>query len=112
MRILEAFGAILFWVIPFLPFLCLFLLLKETKKLRFSGITVLFMMVTFGIELFCAINASDFHVAAFLLQLFMPAQFVFTGVVLIVGNIALAAKAKIKAKKEDQGKETENDREG
>lgn len=111
MGILETIGIFLFWIIPFLPFACLFLLLKIKKKLRFSIITVLAMLVLFGIELFWSINAKDFHTAAFLLQLFMPAQLLFTGVVLIAGNIALAIDAKVMAKKNSQDKEPKNDQE-
>ena len=97
-EILGAIGVFLFWGLPFLPVLCLFLLPKETKKLRFTLITVGALVALFVIEIIWAMNASDFHVAAFLVQLFMPAQLIFTVIVLIVGNLILVAKAKKKNK--------------
>lgn len=98
MRSLEDIGVVLFWGLPFLPFLCLFLLIKVTKKLKFTLFTVAAVAVLFIIEIIWAMNASDFHVAAFLIQLFMPAQLIFAAITLLVGNLFLKAKENRKLK--------------
>ena len=99
---MNAVTAVLFWALPFLPFLCLLLLIKETKKLRFTLITVGALIILFALEILIASTAKDFHVAAFLVQLFMPAQLIFTVIVLIVGNIVIAGKQKRRAKAEEK----------
>ena len=99
---MNAVTAILFWALPFLPLVCLLLLIKETRKLRFTLITVGALIILFALEILIASTAKDFHVAAFLVQLFMPAQLIFTVIVLIVGNIVIAGKQKRRAKAEEK----------
>ena len=98
--ILEVAGVTLFWLLPFLPFLAWLLLIKETKKLRFTLITVGALIILFALEILIASTAKDFHVAAFLVQLFMPAQLIFTAIVLTVGNLVIVCRQKRRVKVE------------
>lgn len=76
-------------VICLCPLMCLLLLLGVKKKAVFSLITVLATLAVIAIEIASALTSSDFHVAAFAFQLFIPAQLITLALTLIIGNVAI-----------------------
>ena len=65
-----------FIIIMFCPLLCLFMLFKVKKCGLFSLITVLATLAVIAIEVVAAFTSSDFHMAAFAFQLFIPGQLI------------------------------------
>ena len=76
-------------IICLCPLMCLLLLFWVKKKAVFSLITVLATLAIIAIEVASALTSSDFHVAAFAFQLFIPAQLITLALTLIIGNVAI-----------------------
>ena len=78
-----------FVIIMLCPLLCLLLLLKIKKCGLFSLITVLATLAVIAIEVIASFTSSDFHVAAFSFQLFIPGQLIALVLALVVGNLLI-----------------------
>ena len=76
-------------IICLCPLMCLLLLFWVKKKAVFSLITILATLAIIAIEVASALTSSDFHVAAFAFQLFIPAQLIALALTLIIGNVAI-----------------------
>ncbi|MBQ3890219.1 MAG: hypothetical protein II740_02580 [Lachnospiraceae bacterium] len=76
------------------PLLCLLLLFKIKKCWLFSLITVLATMVLIAIEVVMAFTSSDFHIAAFAFQLFIPGQLIGLFLALAIGNPIIVSRNK------------------
>ncbi len=76
-------------IICLCPLMCLLLLFGVKKKSVFSLITVMATLAIIAIEVASALTSSDFHVAAFAFQLFIPAQLIALALTLIIGNVAI-----------------------
>lgn len=83
-----------FIIIMFCPLLCLFMLFKVKKCGLFSLITVLATLAVIAIEVVAAFTSSDFHIAAFAFQLFIPGQLIGLVLALGIGNPIIAARNK------------------
>ena len=71
------------------PLLSLLLLFWIKKGGLFSLITVLATLFIIAIEVTAAFTSSDFHVAAFAFQLFIPGQLIALVLALVVGNLLI-----------------------
>lgn len=83
-----------FIIIMFCPLLCLFMLFKVKKCWLFSLITVLATVVLIAIEVVMAFTSSDFHMAAFAFQLFIPGQLIGLVLALAIGNPIIVSRNK------------------
>ena len=81
-------------IICLCPLMCLLLLFLVKKKSIFSLITVLATLAVIAIEVASALTSSDFHVAAFAFQLFIPAQLIALALTLIIGNVVITVRNK------------------
>ena len=79
-------------IICLCPLMCLLLLFLVKKKSIFSLITVLATLAVIAIEVTSSLISSDFHVAAFAFQLFIPAQLITLALTLIIGNVVIALR--------------------
>lgn len=85
-------------IICLCPLMCLLLLFLVKKKSIFSLITVLATLAVIAIEVASALTSSDFHVAAFAFQLFIPAQLITLALTLIIGNVVIMLRNKRREK--------------
>lgn len=83
-----------FVIIMLCPLLSLLLLIKIKKCGLFSLITVLATLVVIGIEVIASFTSSDFHIAAFAFQLFIPSQLIALVMALAIGNSIIVAHNK------------------
>lgn len=91
---------LVFFIFAFLPGISILYVIKGKKNWLFSLITVLITAALIAFDLHSAYSATDFHGAAFILQLFMPLQIFSAILTLIIGNIVLLAKKGFLLRKE------------
>ncbi|WP_026651310.1 hypothetical protein [Butyrivibrio proteoclasticus] len=88
---LDFIGLILSLSFMAIPLAAIFFLVKFKKNWIFSLATVVITAAAAGIEILFASMASDFHTAAFILQLFMPIMLFNAIALFIIGNVVLLA---------------------
>jgi hypothetical protein len=76
-------------VLSFLPMWCLVTLVKVRKHSVYTAIVCCATLILIGFDIIVSVMSSDFHDAAFILQLFLPAQLILAVISLLVGNLFL-----------------------
>ena len=75
--------------LSFLPICCLLTLIKVRKHDVYSVIVFFVTLALIGFDILVAVTTTDFHNAAFALQLFLPAQLILAVISLLIGNLIL-----------------------
>ena len=88
-------------VLSFLPMWCLITLVKDRKHRVYTAIVFCATLILIGFDIIVSVTSSDFHDAAFILQLFLPAQVILAIISLLVGNLFLLI-INIRARKHSQ----------